>query len=656
MIINNLSSHQQQDENKQNQKQESQKQKKQYDYFNSKVNKSTIDSLIRNEKDERYLYFLKYGVLRRYEGEGDVLFVEIPQIQKKIVIYRKPAYRVKSFDKLYLNNIDLPHIPLFEGEENLKLLSLEGNSISKIDHLVSLNSLLYLNLYNNKINDIENLQSIPKLKALMLGKNNIEKIKNLNILSDLEVLDLHSNKIKQIENLTQLKKLRLLNLANNLIASFSELFFNLNLEEVNLRKNLIVNVPNLSGGVFEKVRKLNIGKNLISKVEFLYEFKKMKSLNELLLEENPVLIIKESCSVLKLLPLKGNSFGLSHCLNLEQQQSGSNVLSQWNTEGMVKCEKNYEKLDNQSQSQVSKIVSKSKRKLSDKLSKSNLCIKEKDQIELTKSKVISLSNTNITNITSTNPNPTSSQPTKLSFNEILTHIKKEWEEEKEYIQINGYDGYNIKRLKETKVFSGHAELEDNTKLRIYGNAMRIISEKEFFNKVEALSISFFNIDLILNKKILEKLKKYVKLRSISLSNNNIHSFFQLIKFEETSPIEVMSITENEVCKSNMLKHFLTYRFQFLKELNGIEITSSDRLDSKKVFEGFDNYISRNECILEKEGLFQKENHMAMSKEKENNDEKFEEKILEEYNQSMMRMELFDFVVEKFDDVMNEIFK
>ena len=251
-----------------------------YDYFSVKIPKQTIDMLFNSEKDERYLYFLRYGLLRRYEGKGEILYVEIPQIPKNIVIYRKPLTRNKYNEKLYLNKKDLPHIPLLEGEENLKLLSLESNLIVKIEHLISLNNLLFLNLYENKISEIENLQTVPRLKALMLGKNQISRIRNLNYLSDLEVLDLHSNKIKLIENLFSLKKLRILNLANNQLTSFLELMNNRNLEDINLRKNLIVSIPNLSNN-FEKLKKINIGKNMIKKIDFILEIKKLRKLKTL---------------------------------------------------------------------------------------------------------------------------------------------------------------------------------------------------------------------------------------------------------------------------------------------------------------------------------------------------------------------------------------
>lgn len=172
-----------------------------YDYFSVRIPKNCIDNIIKPIKDERFLFFIKYGILRRYEGECDIIYIEIPQIPKKLVIYRRPHCRMKSLSKLNLSQRDLPHIPLFEGEDSLKYLSLELNRITKIDKLISLNNLIYLNLYGNFISEIENLININKLRFLLLGKNNIEKIKNLNALTELEVLDLHSNKIKIIENI-----------------------------------------------------------------------------------------------------------------------------------------------------------------------------------------------------------------------------------------------------------------------------------------------------------------------------------------------------------------------------------------------------------------------------------------------------------------------
>jgi hypothetical protein len=43
---------------------------------------------------------------------------------------------------------------------------------------------------------------------------------------------------------------------------------------------------------------------MISKLDYLLELKKLKSLNELVIEDNPVLVLKESADILRCLPIK----------------------------------------------------------------------------------------------------------------------------------------------------------------------------------------------------------------------------------------------------------------------------------------------------------------------------------------------------------------
>jgi hypothetical protein len=43
---------------------------------------------------------------------------------------------------------------------------------------------------------------------------------------------------------------------------------------------------------------------MISKLDYLMELKKLKSLNELVIEDNPVLVVKESSDILRSLPIK----------------------------------------------------------------------------------------------------------------------------------------------------------------------------------------------------------------------------------------------------------------------------------------------------------------------------------------------------------------
>ena len=587
-----------------------------YDYFSIKISKAIISMLFNSEKDERYIYFLRYGFLRRYEGKGDILYVEIPQIPKNIVIYRKPSVRNKNSEKLYLNKKDLPHIPLLEGEENLKLLSLETNLITKIDHLISLNNLLFLNLYENKISEIENLQTVPKLKALMLGKNNISKIKNLNCLPDIEVLDLHSNKIKLIENLSTLKRLRILNLANNQLTSFVELMNNKNLEDINLRKNLIVSIPNLSLS-FDKLRKLNLGKNMISKIEFILEFKKLKRIEELYIEGNPVIFIKDAYKKFYSLPLKFKDQAQFEIYKNNVNLNNNNVLN--NSLNQFKSKINNGGINTSSSSlknaKIATLEENNKIELNSILNNNelnhNISNKSKSK-QSTRND--SLSNNSNTNYNRNNGGNNKGEPDNLSEEErerLLIKIDNEWKMELKYIINNGFNGYSIKKLKETKMQLCHAEIEREKQLNLFGNAIEVLGYKEFYNVVHTIKFEFINFDIISQRQNIENIKKFVNLKNLIFKSNNLHGFYQIIKIENIKNIEKITIRKNEICNGEILKYFLVYRLQNIKYFNDSEITNRDILMSKKIFEHFDQAIS----ICENES--QKIKNNKEDKDKEN---------------------------------------
>src|SRR5438105_5836724 len=105
--------------------------------------------LSQNEEDERYRYLLKNGIVRRVEDEDKIIFAELPQIPGVLVVYRKPSERNANPERLNLDKRDLTHMPLLEGEERLRLLNLQHNHIIKVENLVSLPNLIFLDLYNN---------------------------------------------------------------------------------------------------------------------------------------------------------------------------------------------------------------------------------------------------------------------------------------------------------------------------------------------------------------------------------------------------------------------------------------------------------------------------------------------------------------------------
>ena len=600
---------------------------KAYEYFSIRIPKNYIENIIKPIKDERFLFFIKYGILRRYEGECDIIYVEIPQIPRKLVIYRRPHCRMKSLNKLSLSNRDLPHIPLFEGEDNLKFLSLELNRITKIERLISLNNLIYLNLYGNYITEIENLSHTSKLKVLLLGKNNIEKIKNLNCLTDLEILDLHSNKIKTIENISNLQNLRILNLANNKINSFNEIIYNRNLEELNVRKNLIEIIPNMDD--FQMLKKINIGKNFITKIDYILEFIKLKYLQELIIEDNPILNDPDIIIQIKKfnLPLKGKLINTSKTPNPNKRKDFGNFSYEATIEAYSNSRNNNINLIRTST--ILEVSNKIKFLLPNNLKKkikknsviNNAPINNKDFIYAKNSNNInenkSLEMNMITpSVKIINCSQKSSRNQKNStitdFYSKILPIRQLWNYEMINIKKKGYDGYIHKKYKEINITQGHVEIESNHSLQLYGNCLKILEENELYEKIRSISFNYFYFDFIMSKRFLKYIKEFKILETVKFSNNNIYSLYQLTKLESLENIKNLCIFDNEICNANLLKYFIFYRLNTLKSFNNQIIKDSDYKASQNIFNYFDEVISIKEKEKEKEKEKRKEEDKKMN--------------------------------------------
>ena len=600
---------------------------KAYEYFSIRIPKNYIENIIKPIKDERFLFFIKYGILRRYEGECDIIYVEIPQIPRKLVIYRRPHCRMKSLNKLSLSNRDLPHIPLFEGEDNLKFLSLELNRITKIERLISLNNLIYLNLYGNYITEIENLSHTSKLKVLLLGKNNIEKIKNLNCLTDLEILDLHSNKIKTIENISNLQNLRILNLANNKINSFNEIIYNRNLEELNVRKNLIEIIPNMDD--FQMLKKINIGKNFITKIDYILEFIKLKYLQELIIEDNPILNDPDIIIQIKKfnLPLKGKLINTSKTPNPNKRKDFGNFSYEATIEAYSNSRNNNINLIRTST--ILEVSNKIKFLLPNNLKKkikknsviNNAPINNKDFIYAKNSNNInenkSLEMNMITpSVKIINSSQKSSRNQKNStitdFYSKILPIRQLWNYEMINIKKKGYDGYIHKKYKEINITQGHVEIESNHSLQLYGNCLKILEENELYEKIRSISFNYFYFDFIMSKRFLKYIKEFKILETVKFSNNNIYSLYQLTKLESLENIKNLCIFDNEICNANLLKYFIFYRLNTLKSFNNQIIKDSDYKASQNIFNYFDEVISIKEKEKEKEKRKEEDKKMNMN--------------------------------------------
>ena len=626
---------------------------KAYDYFSIRIPKNYIESIIKPIKDERFLFFIKYGILRRYEGECDIIYVEIPQIPRKLVIYRRPHCRMKSLNKLSLSNRDLPHIPLFEGEDNLKFLSLELNRITKIERLISLNNLIYLNLYGNYITEIENLSLTSKLKVLLLGKNNIEKIKNLNCLTDLEILDLHSNKIKTIENISNLQNLRILNLANNKINSFNEIIYNRNLEELNVRKNLIEIIPNMDD--FQMLKKINIGKNYITKIDYILEFIKLKYLQELIIEDNPILNDPDITIQIKKfnLPLKGKLINTSKTPNPNKRKDTRNFSYEATIETYSNSRNN--NLNLIRTSTILEVPNKIKFLLPNNLKKkikkssvfNNTPINNKDfiyaknsnNLNENKSLEMNMITPSIKIINSSqNSNRNQKNTTITDFYSKILPIRQLWNYEMINIKMKGYNGYVHKKNKEINIIQGHVEIDSNHSLQLYGNCLKVLEENELYEKIKSISFNYFYFDFILSKRFVKYLKEFKNLETVKFFNNNIYSLYQLTRLESLENISNLSIFDNEICNANLLKYFIFYRLNTLKSFNNQIIKDSENKISQNIFNYFDEVISIKE--KEKEKRKEEDKKVNMNINNKRNDINNEN---ENYSDEEYKYEFFHYV-------------
>ena len=104
-------------------------------------------------------------------SKDHVIFAESPVAPGVPVVYRPPEERAANPDRLNLDRRHLTVCPILEGEEKLRLLNMQHNAITKLQHLSNLKRLVFLDLYDNLIHEISALEGLLSLRVLMLGKN-----------------------------------------------------------------------------------------------------------------------------------------------------------------------------------------------------------------------------------------------------------------------------------------------------------------------------------------------------------------------------------------------------------------------------------------------------------------------------------------------------
>ncbi|KAL4463897.1 hypothetical protein ABPG74_005834 [Tetrahymena malaccensis] len=532
-----------------------------------------FNEITQNEKDERFRYLLKHGTLKRIEGNGNIIFCELPQIMGIWVCYRRPCERETNLEKLNLDYMELTHMPLLEGEEKLKILTYQHNKISRIENLVSLPYLLYLDLYDNQVKEIEAIYTLSQLRVLLLPKNQITRIQQIDQLTKLEVLDLHSNKIQKIEGIKTLVNLKILNLANNLIVKLENLESQQNLVELNLKLNLIEKVENIQH--LSKLEKLFLQNNRIDSLEGLKCLKSINSLLELNLEGNPVTKTTQQITYYK--------FILSNTVNLK---SLDHKLVDLIREDLKK------ESSSQAQIQNTDDVTTSANTLEDKIRQQGA--KQQDKV-----------NGNIQiNQRGGAGEEEDQEDEDINPEEVIEIIGEQWK--LELNRVKKLELQNAKKkdyLQNILVEGGHAEIEDDTQLFIYGNAYEIVlSNDQFQEVIDKIQFQYIIFDFIIENQTLNTLKNFKKLKEIILKDNYLVTLLQLAKLEILPSLRSIQIINNPLQKCSFLKEFIVYRFPHIVKINGSDVKDQDKQKAKNLFSNFDRILQLPEKFYNSENI------------------------------------------------------
>lgn len=156
---------------------------------------------------------------------------------------------------------------------------------------------------------------------------------------------------------------------------------------------------------------------------------------------------------------------------------------------------------------------------------------------------------------------------KAQENTVIKIIQKEWDRETERLDLKKNGGSHKNLGEKSLVQSGHAEIESNKILYIYGNALEVLARQEFYDVVEEMHLTYVRFDLIVYHPNLDKLRKFTKLKKLVLSHNYLNSFILLSKIECIQSLNQLFIYDNEILNSVTLKSFVVYRFQHIGEVS-----------------------------------------------------------------------------------------
>lgn len=172
--------------------------------------------------------------------------------------------KIVNLTRIDLEDQELQHIPLVEGEEKAERVLLNNNQIYNIENLVSLPVISYLNLSNNLIHKVNHMDNMGSLKELRLDNNFIENLSDLSSLTRLEKLSVRNNKLKSVNGLHKLQWLTHLNVSSNLLPMFDVQGLCPSLEILDCSLNKLTSLASIQRYT-HKLKELNVQQNPLEK-------------------------------------------------------------------------------------------------------------------------------------------------------------------------------------------------------------------------------------------------------------------------------------------------------------------------------------------------------------------------------------------------------
>ncbi|MBC2577916.1 hypothetical protein HLB30_05215 [Peptostreptococcus russellii] len=136
----------------------------------------------------------------------------------------------KNLEAIEISECEIENIKPLKNLKKLRYIEIDRNRIKDINALSGLTELNHLKLYNNLITDITPLSKLKKLKYLDIhynvdnnGKNGISDISSLKNLKSLEFLDVSANHLKNIDVLNEMPNLKMVDFSNNNIDDYTKI-------------------------------------------------------------------------------------------------------------------------------------------------------------------------------------------------------------------------------------------------------------------------------------------------------------------------------------------------------------------------------------------------------------------------------------------------